>query len=422
MAGSDDDDDHDIGIGEDAAWIAISIILVASLGGAVVLAEWPLTGIEPASPEAPQLVEPSDGGTKLWPYTARERAHDSRTLGINVVIYGTPDDVHATLTERSELEWVDEPATEDEADSEVISHERLEFDPDAEDPAEMLGWNAAGGSTRHAYFETYDGGQWVVESYQLHDGTYLGQRQHIRAYEDPAGEWTAIQIHGEHWDWFRLRHTVTGISEPQRDLEEAFLDKPYTEMVVRMPFDNGTADGDGWATGIHLIGAVSVILAGVVGRARRDLRATRRFLADHRRELALGTGLFGLYTAVRWLGVAIEILVPAAPPKAIAAPLYLCLVIGIPAIAFAFGRGSDRAWAFTFATLGLATAIVVDFAAMDVSVLPLRVILHRGTVLLATGLIAVGGAIVAAEGRRRPLIVGTVGWLLAVLAPLFGYL
>jgi hypothetical protein len=420
MAASDGD--HDIELGEDAAWIAISIILVASLGGAVVLAEWPIVGIEPADPRTPQLVEPSDGGTKLWPYTARERAHDSRTLGINVILYGDPDDVHATLTERSELEWQDEPPPEDEADSETISHERLEIDPDAEDPAEMLGWNQAGGSTRHAYFETTDGGQWVDESYQLHDGTYLGQRQHIRAYEDPAGEWTAIQIHGEHWDWFRLRHTVTGISEPQRDLERAFLDKPYTEMVVRMPFENETADSDGWATGVHLVGAVSLVLAGAVGRTRRVARATRQFLARRRRELALGAGLFGVYTAVRWLGIAIEVFFPRVPPKAIAAPLYLCLVIGIPAIAFAFGRGSDRAWAFTFAALGLGTAIIVDFTAMGVSVLPFRVILHRGTVLLATGLIAVGGALLADEKRPRPLVVGAISWMLVVVAPLFGYL
>lgn len=51
----------------DAAWLAAAIVLVASLGGAVVLAEWPLWGVTPDEPEDPNLVEPTDGGTKLWP-------------------------------------------------------------------------------------------------------------------------------------------------------------------------------------------------------------------------------------------------------------------------------------------------------------------------------------------------------------------
>jgi hypothetical protein len=420
MAG---DDDGEVELGEDAAWIAAAIVLVASFSGAVVLAEWPgsSSGVEPGSSDAPRLVEPAEGGTELWPYTSRARSYGSRTLGINVVIYGQPGEVHTALTERSELEWRDEPSTEDEADSETISHERIEIDPDAENASDVVRWNPAGGSTRYAYVEAGDGGRWMDESYQLHDGTYLGQRRHIRAYEDPEGAWTAIQIHGEHWDWFRLRHTVTGISDPQRDLERTFMDEPYTEAVVRMPFGNGTADGDGWATGIYLAGLLPFVLAGAAGRARRAGRETVRFLADRRRELALGAGLFGVYTAVRWLGIAAELLAPALSPKVIAAPLYLALVAGTPAIAYAFGRGSDRVWAFTFAVFGLGAAVVVDFVAMGASVLPLRVILHRGTVLLAVGLVAVGGAATGEERRPRPLVVGAVGWGLAVGAPLFGY-
>jgi len=389
----------------------------------VVLAEWPLLGVTPEEPEEPDLVEPIEGGTQLWPYTARAHDFETRTLGINMVFYGDTDEVRTALIERSALNWTDEQVHEGDADAETVSHERVEFDPDAESLGEMISWEDADGSTRYTYLEIDGGGEWVDESYQLHAGTYLGERRHIRAYDDPAGEWTAIQIHEEHWDWFRLRHTVTGISDSQRELEREFMDSPVTETVVRMPFENETADSDGWVTGIYLAGAaVPVLLFGIGGRSRTFSRDVIRFLGRRRREIVLSVGLFGLYTAVRWLGIAGEIVFSGVSPKVVAAPLYLALVVGTPAIAYHFGRGSDRTWAFAFAALGLGAAIVVDLAAMGVSVLPLRVILHRGSVLLAVGLIALGAALKADRSEYpTPLLVGIVGWGLVLAAPLFGY-
>lgn len=407
----------------DAAWIAAALVLVASLGGAVVLAEWPLWGVQPDPTGEPHLVEPAEGGTELWPYTARARQYESRTLGINVVLYGDPDRASAALTGRSRRAAADGHG-DAEADSGTVSHERIDVDPDAASIAELVSWTNATGSTRYTYVEFDGAGVWMEASYGLHDGTYLGQRTHIRAYEDPAGEWTAVQIHAEHWDWFRLRHTVTGISEPQRDLEGEFLDRSDAERVVRTPFGNDTADGDGWASGIHLVGgAGSLLVVGLLGRSRRASRTAGRFLRRRYREVTLGAGLFAVYTAVRWLGIAGEFLFSDVSPKVVAAPLYVVLVVGLPALAYSLGRGSDAAWAFAFAALGLGGAVVVDYAAMGTSVVPLRVVLHRGSVVLAVGLLAVGGADATdAEGRPPPLLVGAAAWVAVIGAPVFGLL
>lgn len=419
-----EDSGGELDIGGDAAWVAAALVLVASLGGAIVLAEWPLWGVPGEGPSEPQLVQPTDNGTQLWPYTARRPDHSSRTLGINLVFYGHPERIRTALTEQSELEWETGARAEREADSETVSAERVEVDPNASNLTEIISWTPASGANRYVYVETDGGGRWLGETYQLHSGTYLGSRSHIRAYEDPNEEWTAVQSHEEHWDWFRLRHTVTGISDSQRAIERDFMDKPYVEEVVRMPYENGTMDADGWVTGVRLVGVLlPIALFGVVGRSRRMKRDAERFLREHRRELALGGGLFALYTAVRHLGILVETAFPTLPPKAIAAPLYVGLVVGTPVIAYVLGRDSDRVWAFAFAAVGLGAAFVVDFAAMGVSVLPLRVVLHRGSVLVAIGLVAVGAAMrEETDGRPEALVVGITGWMLTLLAPLLGYL
>ena len=55
-------------------------------------------------------------------------------------------------------------------------------------------------------------GEWLQQRYQLHGGTYLGTRHHIRAFApSERPQWTALQAHSEHWDWFRLRHIVTDV-------------------------------------------------------------------------------------------------------------------------------------------------------------------------------------------------------------------
>ena len=416
-------DGEEFDIGEDTAWIAIAVVAVATLGGAVLLAEWPLWGVQPDVDDEPHLVEPADGGTELWPYTSRAMDYNTRTLGINVVFHGDSEDVRTALEDRSALRWEEEQVHEGDADSDTISPDRIEVDPEADDIADIISWEPAEGSVRYSYFEVDGDGQWVDESYELHSGTYLGERLHIRAYDEPQQEWTAVQIHEEHWDWFRLRHTVTGISDSQRELERDFMGQPDVDEVVRLPFENETADSDGWVTNIYFAGAVlPFLLFGVVSRATAARRQTAQFLREHRRAIALGVTLFALYTAVRWLGIAGELLFDGVSPKVVAAPLYLALAVGIPAVAYRFGRGSDTTWAFSFAVLGLGAALIVDFVAMGVSVLPLRYILHRAAVLLAVGLIAVGGALAVDDRRPTPLSAGLACWALALLLPVFGYI
>ncbi|WP_336136354.1 hypothetical protein [Natronomonas amylolytica] len=413
--------DGELDLGSDAAWVAAALVLVASLSGAVVLAEWPFWGVQPEQPEDPDLITVGDAEAELWPYTARVQRFEARTLGINVVFDEDSADVETALRERSALQWEEEESIEPVANGTNTS-ERVRIDPEAERIEDAITFQDAEGAKRYTYVETDGGGVWLDESYQLHSGTYLGARLHIRAYDDPNGKWTAVQVHEEHWDWFRLRHTVTGIDDAQRRLEADFMGEPYVEEVVRLPFGNRTADGDGWATVIRLA-ALSALLFGFAGNAGRIERATRRFVRRQRRELALGAVVFGLYLAVRFLGIAGEAVATDLSPKLVAAPLYLCLALGTPTAAYLLGRGSNRTWAFVFAAAGLGTAFVVDFAAMGVSLVPLRVVLHRAAVLTALGLIALGGALAADRDEYPPaLLVGLAGWLLALLAPLFGYL
>ena len=414
--------DATVELGDNAAWAAAALVLVAALGGAVVLAEWPLWGVEPDEPEEPLLVEPGEGGTELWPYTARAHDYNSRTLGINVVIHGDGDEIYRALTDRSDIEWYADEIHEGDAAEDTYSLDEIEFDSEADELTDVIGWGDAEGSTRYTYFVVDGEGQWVEESYQLHAGTYLGHRMHIRGYEEPNGEWTAIQVHDEHWDWFRLRHTVTGISDSQRELELDFMDAPFVDDVVRLPFGNETADSDGWVTAIYMtVGLAPLVGLAVATRTRTVVRSTRSFVDERRREIALAAALFGLYTAIRYLGIAGEMAFDVSP-KLVAAPLYVALVVGMPAIAYLLGRDSDAAWAFAFAAIGLTAAFVVDFVAMGVSVVPLRAVLHRAAVVLAIALIAVGGAITVPEERPQPLVVGAIGWVVALAAPLFGYL
>jgi hypothetical protein len=398
-----------------AAWTAAALLLVASLGGAVVLAEWPLWGVGGGDAEEPALVQPQDAGTELWPYTARGTAYGSRTLGINVVVVGDVDNVRRSMVERSALSWRD--AGEEGA---TVGNGT---DRAAEPIGEVTAWGRARGAVRYTQVVVDGQRRWIDESYQLASGTYLGQRLHVRAYEDPRGEWTAMQAHSEHWDWFRLRHTVTGISNAQRQVEADFMDAPFVDDVSRQPYDNPSADSEGWVTVVRLwaflfVGLGLVLPERVVGTAR----SARRILSRHHRGVFLGASLFGLYLGVRGAGVALETALPGVNPKIVAAPLYLALVGGLPGLAYLLGRRTNRVWAFTHAVGGLGTAFVVDFALMGVSVVPMPFVLHRVAVLSAIGLIAAGSTFFAADDEWAPLAVGVGGWIAVLVLPALGYL
>ena len=404
--------------GPKAAWTAAAVLLVAALTGAVVLSEWPLWGVGGGGPSEPNIVQPGENGSELWPYTARGTSYSQRTLGINVVVIGDTENTHQAMVERSEMEWRD--PDDPEAGSDETQNRS---NPDREQLGESIDWGRARGAVRYTQVIVEGQRRWIDESYQLHSGNYLGQRMHVRAYEDPKGEWTAMQAHTEHWDWFRLRHTVTGISDAQRDVERDFMDAPFVEEVSRKPYENGSADSEGWVTVIRLW---AFLFAGLgltlSGRSERAFRTAEHLVQRHRREVTLGATLFALYLGVRAAGIGLETALPWVNPKIIAAPLYVALVVGLPGLAYHFGRGTNRVWAFTHAVGALGTAFIVDFAVMGVSVVPMPFVLHRVAVLSSIGLIAVGSTFLDEDDDRMPLVIGLVGWIAALALPAFGYI
>lgn len=393
-----------------------------------------------------RLVQPEEDGNYLWPYTSRARSTDGRTLAINLIIHGSDERVRQALIDRSELEW-------EETDPEEEAVEGDEYDPTAEEST--MEWDDARGSTRYTYFDTEPNGgegRWVDESYQLHAGTYLGSRYHIRAYTMESDDWTAIQVHQEYWDWFRLRHTVTDIQEPRNAIETEFLDQPYVEEVRREYHGTNGGWNDGWTSVIELATVGPVALVGVLGvfgmTAGETLgllwRETRQLLGWIRansRGFVLATGLAGLFLGVRSAGLVLEAALPAITPKAFVVFLYPTLVVGLPVVTIVLiqpleaatrllhlhrvaswlGRPPDPQPAFVFTVVGLGTAFVLDFAGLGVTTLPIRLILHRLGLLFALGLIAAGAARTDTRGSSL-FIVGLLGWIIGLVMPLLGYL
>lgn len=409
------DPEADLGI--TPAWIAAALLLIAALSGAIALGTWPLGASGAEAPSEPRLIEPVDEGTLLWPYTAKAKRHGARTLAINLVVRGDPERVRNAMTDRSALNWTETPPEEEGAEAETYAA-GVEAGNGTDD-LEFVFWNPAKGSTRYAYVLEGDEGRWLTESYQLHDGTYFGSRTHVRAYEDPRGEWTAMQAHDEYWDWFRLRHTITGVASAQRTVERDFMDAPYVDDVVRHPYLHGAPGGGNWVTVVNLS---LLVIPGLVGlRVERGRATAKHWLGRYGRELGLGVALFALYLGIRSLGIGLERTVPGANPHHIAGPVYLVLVLGTPAVASAIPRGADPGWAFASAVGWLGSAFVVDAVAMGVSVLPLQFVLHRTAVLLAVGLIAYGSAYESDRKRPLPLVGGILGWLLVLVLPALGY-
>lgn len=305
----------------------------------------------------------------------------------------------------------------------------------AEDPLEALGveWRIAHGGTRYTYMESGEG-RWLAESYQLYDGTYLGSRYHIRAYESmtPGEDWTAMQAHQEHWDWFRLRHTVTSTRAARQHVESDLIDDTVVDTVWRVRLDNeDTSDSDGWATVIEF--ALFLFVAGIVRPLSREMSASWRRLKARLRPPEGGRTrqhglLFGAIIAVllgvRLLGVTLEETFTAIPPTHLAAGLYLFLVLGLPVSTAYLARRVQMEAAFLITVIAFMTAAVLDLAYLGLTVVPFDFILHRVTLLLSLGLIAAGAAY-GSQGDPRwneLLQIGSVGWVFAIVLPLLGFI
>lgn len=313
-----------------------------------------------------------------------------------------------------------------------------------------ISWNDAHGSTRYSYIDARPvGGRavWLDESYQIHAGEYFGSRYHIRAYTLPATNWTAIQIHQEYWDWFRLRHTVTDIRDSRHALESDFLEQPYVTDVRREYYGVNGGWNDGWLSEIVLVPGLTVLfLFGFVStETRRELQRDGKqllgWLRENVRGIVLATVLAGLYLSVRSAGIMLESVNPELDPRTYIVVLYPAIAAGLPIVAFVFAQPFGATSRFTrlqriarwlgppigalpalgFTVVGLGGAFVLDFGGLGITSIPVQLALHRIGLAVALGLVAAGATRIDERGGGL-LLVGVVGWIVGLAMPLFGYL
>ncbi|WP_058365111.1 hypothetical protein [Haloparvum sedimenti] len=453
-----------------AVAVLLVVLAVSAVGPAALVGSTPSP--EPAGEPTFHTVR-GEGGTEnrtaIWPFTSRARAFETRTLPLNLIVEGDVAETRRHLERSSRGDWNE---TRGDFEDEGVGEGYVRPNGTA------TAWGQATGSTRLTYVvgpgERLDEGQWLLESYQLHDGDYLGARHHIRAYAapNPDEEWTAMQAHREHWDWFRLRHTVGSVEESQSYVEREFMGRWFVEDVYRTYVGAvGASDADGWLTvvqigaegptdgtttsvsretiettrddgsgsgiesatgtesgaggvdGVLPAGAVLLAVAAVHGRWR-DLaaRVDEALGPTARRALSVATALVVTFLFVRFASVGLERTTPI-PPKVIAAALYPFLFAGLPTITYLLSRQLDRPIAFSAASIGFLTAVFLDYTYLGVTVLPLDALVHRGGLAVALGFIAVG----ASRPERldpepsRHVRLGVLLWLVTLVLPLLRF-
>ncbi|WP_227377069.1 hypothetical protein [Haladaptatus halobius] len=414
--------------------VVTGILLLVLFGLIVVqpgfLAPHSVDETERKEPEDVRLVKPKENSSaKLWPFTSRRKSFDSLTLPINAVIRGHSERVVTQLKTGRGAKW-DNQSNEwrgvgDEDEPVVVNDQIVE-------------WRNTTGATRYTYIQAPGSrGGWVTETAQLHDGTYFGSRYHLRLYEAGKGNqtWTAVQAHHEHWDWFRLRHSVGSLSMAQYYLDSQYYGKWYVDDISRERFANGgISDTDGWVSVIELretselrpVSLVWVALflgsVGVQESVLSSLREAESWLSTetNQRGVALTATLIGLPLLVRSASIFVETTVPAVPVKAIAGIGYLVYVVGLPLATVGFPKGGRSLDWFGVAVVALGLGFLLDYRSIGVKVLPIAVVLHRLVVLAVVGTFAVGGAQQKENGRWNVVVKAALAIWVAVLAwPLF---
>lgn len=416
-----------------SAVLVLVVLLLLGTAGSIAIAE--PGGVEyGATTESVTLA-----GTErdLWLYTTPTQSLEQPTLAINVIVYADPESVRQLLLQEGNGNW-----NETDTDEQGIAPDEH---PETTAPTESTTteWTVADGSRRYVYISGTAGGTWLSETFQVHDGDYLGSRHHVRAYAKPDTDtnWTAMQAHREHWDWFSGRHVVTSTDETQAYVEREFADEPDTSEITRVPVGEGEqTDFDQWLTIVDFqdrglesmpgrmpgfaVGSVlflALVVLGTFGSRVADTATAlrREFPEKDERTLLLAVTLVALLVSVRLGGIAIERSLDV-PPKPVAIALYPVILAGIPIVTHLLARPLDRPRAFAGATLGFLTALLVDYTYLGVTHLPLDLLVHRGTLAVALGLIAVGSSRVGREeaDRLRQPRLGVLLWLVAMIAPL----
>jgi hypothetical protein len=359
------------------------LLVVAALAGA--LAVGPSAADRATAPPAEQLASPDGTDSYVWPYTSRRQSVDDRTLALNVVVLGEPDRVRRAFVARSDANWT------------RPGNATLDVSP----------WRPAHGSVRYSYVSTdADGnGGWVPAAYQLAVGTYFGERTHIRAYPSASGNWTALQAHTEYWDWFRLRHTVTGVAPGARFVEQDLTDEPFVEVTERREHGHTGGGSDGSWIAVELSAAALLALA---------VPLTGSWLSG--RDLAIPAAVLVVVLGVRAWGLAAEAVAPAVNPKLYVAIGYPVLAAGPPLLVATLARERPAFRASLLAFVALAVAAVLDLALVGVDPIPTHILTHRLALAATLGVVAFGSA----EADRRIVSVGVVAWVAALAGPLFG--
>lgn len=363
--------------------LAVALLLVAGLAGAT--AAGPAAD-QAGAPSAEQLVAPDGTESYVWPYTSRHRSTEGRTLALNVVVHGEPDRVRRAFTRRSDANW-------------------SRTDPNAS--VDVSPWRPAHGSVRYSYVSDSrtGSGEWIPPAYQLAVGSYFGDRAHIRAYPSASGNWTALQAHTEYWDWFRLRHTVTGVQPGAAFVREDLADEPFVDGVSRASHGNRGGGSDGSWLVVEF--ASAALLAVAVPLTTRRLQ---------RSDLAVAAAPLAVVVGVRAWGLAAEAVAPGVNPKLFVAVGYPVLVAAPPLLVARFARERPPIRAGALALGCLTVATVLDLGFVGVADVPTKIVQHRVALAAALGVVAFG----AADGDRRVVAAGLVAWAAALAAPLFG--
>jgi len=403
--------------------VALLLVLLAVSGGWIAVVQ--TVGAGGGETVDQQHVEGEyvelDDGTLLWPYHSQTADYAARTLPVNVVVYGDASAVERILLHGAG-EW------------EEIPDEQQDVDPDESSTTvegQFVDWDPAEGAVRYIAFR--EPGEevryWKPADYHLHDGDYLGSRNHIRAYVDPAdGNWTAIQAHREHWDWFRLHHTVHSVEEAQSHVEQRFHDRRFVSNLRRENFDNSRgSDADGWVSVIELeqwlAAAAGTLLVGWTGTMHRRIDPTTEQFDSAPRAALLASAVAVPYLFVRFGAIAVHRVAPGIDPWLVVLCFLPVLVVGEPVATYLAAGGLDETPAFAVASLSFLVTLLFDYTVLGVGSLPLDTIVHHVTVVAAVGLIAAGASVRARnpETDRGHLRTGLLLWIAVGLLPLLRF-